>query len=108
MSQELLQIRVNEASKCSKMEIFNFQSVVCKNCTKLEMYSLHNLKAGMKYYVLTQYISGQAIQVLNYCTSIVKQILQYLPDEALLELAAAIYGDRFYNESTFSQTNFGC
>ena len=29
MSRELLQIRVNEASKCSKMKIFNFQSVVC-------------------------------------------------------------------------------
>ena len=35
-------------------------------------------------------------------------ILQYLPDEALLELAEATYGDRFYNKSTFSQTNFGC
>ena len=58
LSRELLQIRVNEASKCSKMEIFNFQSVVCKNCTKLEKNSLHNLKARMKYYVLTQYVSG--------------------------------------------------
>ena len=65
MSRELLQVRVNEASKCSKMEIFNFQSVVCKNCTKLEINSLHNLKASMKYYVLTQYVSGQAIQVSN-------------------------------------------
>ena len=55
---ELLQIRVNEASKCSKMEIFNFQSAVCKNCTKLEINSLHNLKASMKYYVLTRYVSG--------------------------------------------------
>ena len=50
--------RVNEASKCSKMDIFNFQSVVCKNCTKLEINSLHNLKASMTYYVLTQYVSG--------------------------------------------------
>ena len=108
MSRGLLRITVNEASKCSKIEIFNFKSVVCKNCTKLEINSLHNLKASMKYYVLTQYISGQAIQVSNECTSIVKQILQYLPDEALFELAAATYGDRFYNKSTFSQTNFGC
>ena len=108
MSRELLDIRVNEASKCFKMEIFNFQSVVCKNCTKIEINSLHNLKASMKYYVLTQYVSGQAIQVSNDCTSIVKQILQYLPDEALLELAAATYGDRFYNKNTFSQKNFGC
>ena len=53
-----LQIRVDEASKCSKMEIFDFQSVVCKNCIKLEINSLHNLKASMKYYVLTQYVSG--------------------------------------------------
>ena len=108
MSRELLQITVNEASKCSKMELFNFQSVVCKNCTKLEINSLHNLKASMKYYVLTQYVSGQVIQVSNECTSAVKQILQYLPDEALLELAAATYGDRFYNKNKFSQTNFGC
>ena len=95
MSRELLQIRVNEASKCSKMEIFNFHSVVCKNCTKLEINYLHNLKASMKYYVMTQYVSGQA-----------KQVLQYLPDEALLEIAAATYGDRFHNKNTFSQTNF--
>ena len=39
MSRELLQIRVNEAS------------------TKLEINSLHNLEASMKYYVLTQYVS---------------------------------------------------
>ena len=90
------------------MEIFNFRSVVSKNYTKLEINSLHDLKASMKYYVLTQYVSGQAIQVSNDCTSIVKQILQYLPDEALLELAAATYGDRFYNKSTSSQTNFSC
>ena len=102
MSRELLQIRVNEASKCSKMEIFDFQSVVCKKCTKLEINSLHNLKASTKYYVLTQNVSGQAIQVSNDYTSILKQILQYLPDEALLEPAAATYGDRFYNKSTFS------
>ena len=41
-----------------KMEIFNFQSVVCKNWTKLEINSLHNLKASMKYYVLTRNVSG--------------------------------------------------
>ena len=58
MSRELLQIRANEASKCSEMKIFNFQSVVYKNCTKLEINSLHNLKASMKHYVLTQYVSG--------------------------------------------------
>ena len=28
LSLELLQLKVNEASKCSKMKIFNFQSVV--------------------------------------------------------------------------------
>ena len=32
---ELLQVRVNEASKCSKMKISNCQSVVCENCRKL-------------------------------------------------------------------------
>ena len=58
MSRELLQIRVNEASKCSKMKIFNFRSVVCENCRKLEINYLHNLKASMEYYVLTQYVSG--------------------------------------------------
>ena len=56
MSRELLQIRVNEASKCFKMEMFNFQSVVCRNCTKLEINSLHNLKASMKHYVLTLFL----------------------------------------------------
>ena len=58
MSRELLQVRVNEASKCSKMKISNFQSVVCENCSKLETNYLRNLKASMKYYVLTQYVSG--------------------------------------------------
>ena len=55
---ELLQIRVNEASECSKMKISNFQSVVCENCSKLEIKYLHNLKASIKYYVLTQYVFG--------------------------------------------------
>ena len=50
MSRELLQIRVNDASKCSKMKIFDFQRVVCENCSKLETNSLNNLKASMKYY----------------------------------------------------------
>ena len=77
MSGELLHIRVNEASKCSKMKISNVQSVVCENCSNLEINYLHNLKASMKYYVLTQYVSGQAIQVSDDCTSIVKQILQF-------------------------------
>ena len=58
MSRELLQIRVNEASICSKIKISNFQSVVCENCSKLEINSSHHLKASMKYYVLTQYVSG--------------------------------------------------
>ena len=58
LSRELLQIRVNEVSKCSKMKISNFQGVVCENCSKLEINSSHNLKASMKYYVLTQYVSG--------------------------------------------------
>ena len=109
MFRELLQIRVNEASECSRMEIFNFQSVVCKNCTKLETNYLHNLKASMKYYVLTQcfWIGYSSVKWLHL-DSIVKQILQYLPDGTLLELAAATYMDRFYNKSTFSQTNLGC
>ena len=77
MSRELLQVRVNEASKCSKMKISNFQILLCENCSKLEINSLHNLKDNMKYYVLTQYVSGQAIQVSNDCTSTVEQILQY-------------------------------
>ena len=47
-------------------------------------------------------------KVSKDCTSTVKQILQYLPDEALLGLAAATYEDRFYNKSTFPQTNSGC
>ena len=46
MSRELLQIRVNEESKCSKMKMSNFQSVVCENCCKLEINYLHNLKAS--------------------------------------------------------------
>ena len=54
MSRELLQIRVNEASKCSKMKISNFQTVVCENCNKLERNYFHNLKTSMKYYVLAQ------------------------------------------------------
>ena len=58
MSRELFQITVNEASKSSKMKIFNFQSVVCENCSKLEINYLHNLKASMNYYLLTQYGSG--------------------------------------------------
>ena len=53
VSRELLQIRVNEASKCSKMKTSNFQSVVCENCSKLEINYLRNLKASM-----TQYVSG--------------------------------------------------
>ena len=58
MSRELLHIRVNEASKCSKMKISNFESVIYKSCSKLETNYLHNLKASMKYYVPTQYVSG--------------------------------------------------
>ena len=45
----------------TKMKISNFQSV--DNCTKVEINSLHNLKTSMKYYVLTQNVSGKAIQV---------------------------------------------
>ena len=58
MSWEMLQIRVNETSKCSKMKICNFQSVVYENCSKLEINYLDNLKADMKYYALTQHVSG--------------------------------------------------
>ena len=54
MSRELLQIKVIEASKCSKMKISNFQSVVFEDCGTLETDSLRNLKASIKYYVLTQ------------------------------------------------------
>ena len=49
---------VAEASKCGKMKISSFQSVVCENCSKLEINYSHNLKARMKYYVLTKYVSG--------------------------------------------------
>ena len=65
MSRELLKIRVNEASKCSKMNISNFQSVVSETFSKLEINYLRNLKASMKYCVLTQYVSGWPIQVSN-------------------------------------------
>ena len=58
MSRELLQISVNEESKCSKMKISNFQSAICENCSKLEINSSHNVKDSMKYYVLTQYVLG--------------------------------------------------
>ena len=105
MSQELLQIRVNEASKCSKMKLSNFQSVVSENCSKLEINSLPNLKASMKTYVLTQYVSAKVIQVPNDCTSIVKQTLQYFPDETLSELASVTSGHKFYTKNTFSQIN---
>ena len=108
MFRELLQIRVNEVSKCSKMKIYNFQSVVCENCSTLEIKSLRNLKASIKYYVLTQYVSIWTIQVSNDCTSIVEQILQYLPNEVLLEPATATNVHRFYTKNTFSQTNCGC
>ena len=66
MSRELLQIRVNEASKCSKMKFSNFQTVVCENCSKLKINYLHNSEASMKYYVLTQCVSGWAVS--NDCT----------------------------------------
>ena len=108
MSRELLQIRVNKASKRSKTKISIFQSVVCKNCSKLEINSSHILKARVKYYVLTQFVSGQAIQVSKDCTLIVKQILQHSSDEALLELAAATNGCRFYTKNIVSQTNSDC
>ena len=79
MSQELLQITVNKASMLSKMPISNFQIDVCENCSKLAINSLPNLKASMKYYVLTHYISGSTIQDSNDYTSSMEQILQYLP-----------------------------
>ena len=99
---------VNEASKCPKVKISYFQSVVRETCSKLDVNSVHNLKASMKYYVLAHYVSGQAVQVLNDCTSVVEQILQYLPNEVLLELAAATNGYRFYTKNISSQTNCGC
>ena len=76
--------------------MFNFQSVVCKNCTKLEIDSLHNLNASMKYYVLTQYVSGLAVQVSNDCTSIVKQILQ------------SLMGTDLTTKALFLKQIFGC
>ena len=51
-------LELTKRQNAPKMEIFNFQSVVCKYCTKLEINSSHNLKASMKYYLLTQYVSG--------------------------------------------------
>ena len=72
-------------------ENFQFSKcVVCENCSKLEINSLHNLKARVKYYVLTQYVSGQASQVSNDCTSI------------------ATNERRFYTKNTFSQISLGC
>ena len=35
MSRKLLQIRVHEVSKCSRMKISNFQSVICENLQEL-------------------------------------------------------------------------
>ena len=66
------------------MKNSNFQSVVCENYNKLGINSLYSLKVSTKYYVLTQHDFGQAILVSNDCTSIVEQILQYLPYEAPL------------------------
>ena len=43
--------------KMFQMEISSFQSVDCENWSKLEITSLHNLKAKMQCYVLTQYVS---------------------------------------------------
>ena len=39
---------------------------------------------------------------------IAQQILQYLLDEALLELAAVTNGHIFYTKITFPQTNCDC
>ena len=110
MSRELLQSRVNEASKCSEMKIPNFQSVVCENCSRLEINYFHNLKASMKYYVLTQYnmFLDRLFQFRMIPPQLWNQILQYLTDEALLELAVATNGHRFYTKIKFSQTNCGC
>ena len=107
MSRELLQIRVNEASKCSKMKISNFQSVACENCSKLEINSLHNLKASKKYYVLTM-ILDKLSKYRMIAPQLWNKFCNILPNEALLELAAATNGHRFYTKTTFSETNFGC
>ena len=42
---------------CCRLDLMKRQSVLCEKCSKLEINSLHNLKASMKY-VLTQYVSG--------------------------------------------------
>ena len=55
MYRELLQVRVNEASKCSKMKISSCQSVVCENCSKLEINYLHNLKASISFIINSYY-----------------------------------------------------
>ena len=88
------------------MKISYFQSVVCENCSKLEINYLHNLKASMKYYVLTQYVSGEAIQVSNHCTSIVEQILQVCTFRATAELQPLMSTD--FTPNTFSRTINGC
>ena len=74
------------------MKISNVQSVVCENCSKLEINYLHNLEASMKYYVLTQYVH------LNCGAN-----FAILSDEALSELAAATYEHSFLTKNTFSK-----
>ena len=58
MFRESLQIRITEVSKCSKVGISNFHSVGCKNGSKLEINSLHNLKTSGNNYTLNQYVYG--------------------------------------------------
>ena len=51
-------LKLMKRQNVPKMKISNFQSVVCENFSKLKINYLRNLKASMKYYVLTQYVSG--------------------------------------------------
>ena len=78
-----VELKENESiclENCCKLELMKRQNVPKRTfriVSKLGINYLHNLKASMKYYVLTQYVSEYAIQVSNDCTSIVEKILQF-------------------------------
>ena len=108
MSRELLQVRVNEASNCSKMKISSFQSVVCKNCSKLEINYLHNMKASMRYYVLTNMFLNRLFKFRMIASQLWSKFCNFFPSEALLELAAVTDQHSFHPHNTFSKKNHGC
>ena len=64
MEAELEQNKSLCLESCCRLELIkngNFQFLKCRLQelrTKLEINSLHNLKARKRYYVLTQYVSG--------------------------------------------------